>query len=371
MSDAEAFEPADYELIDFGDGRRLERFAGVIVDRPCPTAEGVARRALPQWREAIARFDREPGAQHGRWTFAAALPEPWTMAVGPLRLALRCTPFGQVGLFPEHARWWWRLPEWLASAGAQPAVSTSALVPRSAPAGENTSAVPDASATPNASAPPIALAAAESSVPHEAVAAPTRLRVLHLFAYTGAGTLAAARCGAEVVHVDAAKNMLAHARTNAELSGLHAASIRWIAEDALKFVKRELRRGAEYEAVILDPPSYGHGPRGEVWRLAKHLPRLLDLCAELTAAGRRLIVLTCHTPGYGPARLAEMLSAAAANGPPGRVQAEPLWLSAADGRRLPCGAMAAWRASAFDGPVASSSTYSVNAPQPPKSALRP
>ena len=113
--------------------------------------------------------------------------------------------------------------------------------------------------------------------------------------------MAAARCGAEVVHVDAAKNMLAHARTNAELSGLHAASIRWIAEDALKFVKRELRRGAEYEAVILDPPSYGHGPRGEVWRLAKHLPRLLDLCAELTAAGRRLIVLTCHTPGYGPA----------------------------------------------------------------------
>ena len=103
------------------------------------------------------------------------------------------------------------------------------------------------------------------------------LKVLNLFAYTGGSTLAAAAGGAEVVHVDAAKNIVAWARRNAELSGLAEATIRWIAEDAVKFVKREVKRGNRYDAVILDPPSYGHGPRGEVWRLSKHLPRLFDL----------------------------------------------------------------------------------------------
>jgi len=301
MSEAETFQPADYELLDFGGGRRLERFAAVIVDRPCPTAADVAPRCPGRWREATARFERSAPEQQGRWIFAAQLPDPWMINVGPLRLALRCTPFGQVGLFPEHARWWRRLPQWLGSSG------------RRAISGET--------------------------------AATIGPRVLHLFAYTGAGTLAAARCGAEVAHVDAAKNMLAHARANAELSGLTAAPIRWIAEDALKFAKRELRRGARYDVVILDPPSYGHGPRGEVWRLSKHLPRLLELCAQLTAENRRLIVLTCHTPGYGADRLAEMLSAAMAEGPSGKVESESLALAAADGRTLPCGAMAVWRTS--------------------------
>ncbi len=301
MSEAEAFQPADYELIDFGSGRRLERFAAVVVDRPCPAAAGAEPRCPARWREAAARFDRPRNRQQGSWTFAKPLPEPWTMDFGPFRMALRCTPFGQVGLFPEHARWWSRLPKWLGS------------LSRAAVSGNE----------------------AESLRP----------RVLHLFAYTGAGTLAAARCGAEVVHVDAAANMLAHARANAELSGLTAAPIRWIAEDALKFAKRELRRGARYEAVILDPPSYGHGPRGEVWRLSKHLPRLLELCAQLTAESRLLIVLTCHTPGFAPDRLAEMLSTAMMEGPPGKVLSEPLSLVSADGRSLPCGAMAVWRTS--------------------------
>ena len=301
MSAAETFQPADYELIDFGGGRRLERFAGVMVDRPCPTAEGVVPNSPARWREATARFDRSPSEQQGRWTLVAPLPEPWTIDVGPLRLALRCTPFGQVGLFPEHAHWWRRLPQWLGA--------------RCRSAGT------------------------------EANSLPARLRALHLFAYTGAGTLAAACCGAEVVHVDAAANMLAHARANAELSGLTSAPIRWIAEDALKFVKRELRRGAQYDAVILDPPSDGHGPRGEVWRLSRHLPRLLELCAQLTVENRRLIVLTCHTPGYGTDRLAEMLSAAMVEGPAGEVESESLSLVTADGRSLPCGAMAVWRTS--------------------------
>ena len=124
--------------------------------------------------------------------------------------------------------------------------------------------------------------------------------MLNLFAYTGGSTLAAAAAGAEVVHVDAAKNIVAWARRNAALSGLADAPIHWIVDDAMKFVKRELRRGSLYDAVILDPPSYGHGARGEVWRLSSHLPRLLELCRGLTAGRLQFILLTCHTPDFEP-----------------------------------------------------------------------
>ena len=167
------------------------------------------------------------------------------------------------------------------------------------------------------------------------------LKVLNLFAYTGGSTLAAAAAGAETVHVDAAKNIVAWARRNAELSDLPAAPIRWIVEDARKFVKRELRRGNRYDAVILDPPSYGHGPRGEVWRLPKHLPRLLSLCGQLTAGRPEFMLLTCHTPGYEPSTLARMLFEALAG--EGIVAAGPLLLRSADGRELPSGTVAQWK----------------------------
>ena len=159
--------------------------------------------------------------------------------------------------------------------------------------------------------------------------------MLNLFAYTGGSTLAAAAAGAEVVHVDAAKNIVAWARRNAELSGLADAPIRWIAEDAMKFVKRELKRGSRYDAVILDPPSYGHGPQGEVWRLSKHLPRLLALCAELTAGRLEFMLLTCHTPGYDAEQLSEMVKQQCCSAPSGWMIAKPLPILAADGRELP------------------------------------
>ena len=143
-----------------------------------------------------------------------------------------------------------------------------------------------------------------------------------------------------MVHVDAAKNVVAWARRNAELSGLADAPIRWIAEDAVKFVKRELRRGNRYDAVILDPPSYGHGPRGEVWRLAKHLPRLLSLCGELTAGRLQFMLLTCHTPGYDASALREMLLEAVGGG--GRAVARQLTLRSAAGRELPSGVAVRW-----------------------------
>ena len=136
--------------------------------------------------------------------------------------------------------------------------------------------------------------------------------------------------------------MVGWARRNAQLSDLPDHPIRWIVEDAMKFVKRELKRGNRYDAVILDPPSYGHGPRAEVWRLSKHLPRLLEMCARLTATRRRFMLLTCHTPGFDPARLGRMMSDALENPDEGRVTAEQLRLRAVTGEELPSGVVVHW-----------------------------
>ncbi len=276
----------NYELLDFGDSRRLERFGEIVLDRPCPAAETFERADPDLWTRADARFEGRDELR-GQWTDRRELPERWVVAHGALRFELKRTEFGHLGLFPEQAENW----DWIAK---QSHLWAS----------------------------------------HETPAL-RGLRVLNLFAYTGGSTLAAAAAGAEVVHVDAAKNIIAWARRNAELSGLADAPIRWIAEDALKFVKRELKRGNRYDALILDPPSYGHGPRGEVWRLSKHLPRLLDLCAELTAGRPQFMLLTCHTPGYDAESLGRMMSEAI--GSENAAVAQPLTIRASDGRRLPSG----------------------------------
>ncbi len=283
------FDAQQYELIDFGDGRRLERFGGLVLDRPCPAAEGVARADPGIWGRADARFKRDE-ANSGTWSGRDKLPSQWTIAHGQLAFELKRNEFGHLGLFAEQAANW----GWIAA---------------------------------------------------KVKAAGGPLKVLNLFAYTGASTLAAAAAGAEVVHVDAARNIVAWARRNAELSGLAEAPVRWIVEDAVKFVKRECKRGAEYDAVILDPPSYGHGRRGEVWRLSKHLPRLLAMCAELTAGRRRFLLLTAHTPGFGPERLGDMLEQALAETDPGRVTAAEMTIPDAAGRELPSGVVVRWESS--------------------------
>ncbi|MBN2296915.1 MAG: class I SAM-dependent methyltransferase, partial [Pirellulales bacterium] len=178
------------------------------------------------------------------------------------------------------------------------------------------------------------------------------LNVLNLFAYTGGSTLASAAAGAQVTHVDAARNTVTWARRNAELSGLAEAPIRWIADDAVKFVRRELKRENHYDAVILDPPSYGHGARGEVWRLSNHLPKLLDMCGRLTAGSRAFMLLTCHTPGYGQNELRAMVEEAfeKSDGENGswhlsgqsHFSGENLAIASATGRRLPSGVSLRW-----------------------------
>jgi 23S rRNA (cytosine1962-C5)-methyltransferase len=278
--------PQTYQLLDFGEGRRLEQFGPVRLDRPCPGTEQVPRSDPALWQSADARFTGT-SANAGQWESLREVPERWTIRYGPIVLELKRSESGHVGLFPEQAENW----NWLAG---------------------------------------------------EVQSAGGPIRVLNLFAYTGGSTLVCAAAGAEVTHVDAARNVVAWARRNAELSGLGAARIRWIAEDAGKFVRREARRGSQYDAVILDPPSYGHGPKGEVWRLSRQLPRLLAFCAELTAGECRFVLLTCHTPGYGPPRLEAMVREAFGGPVEGGLTSGIMMLRTPEGRGLPSGVVVRW-----------------------------
>jgi len=276
----------DYDLLDFGGGRKLEQFGPLRLDRPCANAEAVRPEQPDLWSTADARFSGI-SANAGRWESRGDLPERWTLRHDPVVLELKRAESGHVGVFPEQiANWDW-LADLLGKRGGS-------------------------------------------------------LRVLNLFGYTGGSTLACAAAGAEVTHVDAARNVVAWARRNAELSGLAEAPIRWIHEDALKFARREARRGSRYDAVILDPPSYGHGPRGEVWRLSRDLARLLASCGELTAGQCRWILLTCHTPGYDPPRLEAMIREAFAEATEGRFSSGIMTLRTATGRALPSGVAVRW-----------------------------
>lgn len=273
-----------YELIDFGAGRKLERFGEVVVDRPCPAAADVAKtQAWADFNACVFAGDR---AANGRWQkkfneFELSISQIRKMQLAPL-------PSGQVGIFPEQFPNWQWLPGQIAR-GEKP------------------------------------------------------VRVLNLFAYTGGSTLAAAAAGAEVTHVDAAKSMVTRARLNAKLSGLEDRPIRWIVEDALKFCQREVKRGNQYDAVILDPPSYGHGPKGEEWSIQRDLLPLLQLCGELTAKRRRFVLCTCHTPSIGKAELSAFVSEGLIGhcGQPPHVS-ELVLTRSADGRQLPSGICARW-----------------------------
>jgi 23S rRNA (cytosine1962-C5)-methyltransferase len=309
------FTSDQYQLIDFGNSRRLERFGEITLDRPCPAAESMPPADPAAWKTVDACFETI-NEQEGRWICRRELPDRWTVAHGALRFELKRTPFGQIGLFPEQAENWDWIGARVQGSGfrVQDLASSTNLQPT-----------------------------AYSLQPYQQ-AEGEKLKVLNLFAYTGGSTLAAAATGAEVFHVDAANNIVAWARRNADLSGLDNARIHWVTEDAVKFVKRELKRNNRYDALILDPPSYGHGRRGEVWRLTKHLPYLLEMCSELTAGRCRFVLLTCHTPGYDSARLADMLKENIPDTRAGTMTAKTLTIPSADGRELPNGSVVRWTA---------------------------
>ncbi|HVT28068.1 MAG TPA: class I SAM-dependent methyltransferase [Lacipirellulaceae bacterium] len=314
---------AKYELLDFGDGRKLERFGAVVVDRPCPAAEGAPKARPELWRDAAAQFERRTG--EGVWIPRREkwMPDDWHVEfdVGAaIQLSLDALPSGQVGVFPEQRANW----EWIALQ-----VERAKAVPQNNFSQEEDGVRP--------------VNKAPSPRPSPGGRGSAR-RVLNLFAYTGGSTLAAAAAGAEVVHVDAARSVVDRARQNAALSGLAEPPIRWIVEDAMKFCRREVKRGNRYDAVILDPPTYGHGPKGEPWKISEHLLPLLQLCSELTAENRAFVLMTCHSPGIGPAELSAYLS----EGIFGHCDQPPksgeLFLETAGARRLPSGIFARWPA---------------------------
>jgi 23S rRNA (cytosine1962-C5)-methyltransferase len=277
----------DYELLDFGRGRKLERFGEHVLDRPAPATASLAPAQPEAWRRASARFERGGGA-HGVWQPPGAVPRSWGAVLCELNLEVRATPAGGVGVFPEQLA----LVAWL----------------------ERT----------------VARLAAQRSVDD----AP---RVLNLFAHTGLLTLVAARAGARVAHVDASRPAVAWARRNAGRSGLADRPIRWLVDDARAFTRRELRRGRRYDGVVLDPPSFGHGPDGGSWRLDAGLTELLEDVAALTAGRPGLLLLTAHATGLraddllGPVRQALGDAAALA------ATAASLEIASRDGRRLPAG----------------------------------
>lgn len=264
-----------HALLDAGDGRRLERFGARLVDRPAPGALA-PRFDRDAWAGAHLRFDP------GRGWSGSPGAGPWTVVLAGVRLALRTAPDGGIGVFPEHA--------------AHAAWLTSAVERR--PGAE----------------------------------------VLHLFGHTGLLTLVAAGAGGRVAHVDASRPALTAARTNAALSDLATRPIRWLVDDAREFTQREVRRGRRYDVVILDPPTWGHGPTGRAWRLDDELPTLLADVARL-AAPDAAVLLTTHTPGWGADRLAAALELATRRGlPPG--DAGPQRLVAESGAALELGAFA-------------------------------
>jgi 23S rRNA (cytosine1962-C5)-methyltransferase len=271
-----------YELLDAGDGRRLDRFGAVLVARPAPSAIE-PRRDPAAWSSSHLTFSRGAG-----WSGPAPV-DPWTVELGGLTFELRATESGQVGVFPEQAPQW----EWLRDRVTN---------------------------------------RADNDAPF-----------LNLFAYTGAATLALAGAGRTVSHLDGSRPAVAWARRNASLSGLADRPVRWLVDDADAFVAREVRRGRRYRGVVLDPPSYGHGAGGRSWRLADRLVPLLGECVALTGGSPDLVLLTAHTQGFGASRLRDEL-AAVLRRPTRDVDAGELFLDARSGAHLTLGAFARWPA---------------------------
>jgi 23S rRNA (cytosine1962-C5)-methyltransferase len=290
---------ADHELLDSGEGEKLERFGPVVVRRPDPQALWRKRRAAKEWQAAHLSFERDPesGGKRGRWKPSAHAPREvqgpapsWRVRCGDATCVVKPTPFKHLGLFPEQASNW----HWLHN--AQPRFGAQ------------------------------------------------RPRLLNLFGYTGTASVLALLAGYDVTHVDASKTSLAWARENLAASGLAPESMRVILDDALGFVQRERRRGARYHAVLLDPPHHGRGPRGERWQLEEHLASLVEGCGALLEE-RALLALSTYAVGASPLAFANLL----AELPGGCVSAGELALpestvAGASPRLLPCGFCARfWR----------------------------
>lgn len=242
----------DYELLDSGHGRKLERFGKVVLDRPCAQAVW-APQNNQIWKQADAFFSRKQGLE---WRGRDQLPESWIATVNGIKMKLSTTDFGHLGVFPETRAMWDWITETLRTEAPQ----------RKEP-----------------------------------------LHFLNLFAYSGGATLAGAKAGAHCCHVDASKGMVQWARENAKLNGLEEHAIRWIVDDVNKFLQREIRRSRRYDAILLDPPSFGRGKGGELYKIEQALLETLDLVKGVLSEQPCFVYLTSHTPGFSPIVLKNLI----------------------------------------------------------------
>ena len=276
----------DYELIDCGRGEKLERWGDRILVRPDPQAIWDTPRDNPLWRRPDAPYDRS-STSGGQWE-KKAVPEQWKIRYRDLTFQVKPMNFKHTGLFPEQAANWDFCADLIRKAGRP-------------------------------------------------------ISVLNLFAYTGGASVACAAAGASVCHVDAARGMVSWARENAKLSGLADAPIRWIVDDCGKFVEREIRRGRRYDAVIMDPPSYGRGPSGEIWKLEENLWPFVNLVAGVLSDDPLFFLINSYTTGLAPSVLTYILETVVSKRWGGRTHSQELGLPVTDtGLVLPCGATGRW-----------------------------
>lgn len=271
----------DYEVIDCSKGEKLERWGDYILVRPDPQVIWDTPRKEKGWHKMNAHYHRSKKGG-GEWEFFD-LPQQWSIHYRSLTFQLKPFSFKHTGLFPEQAANWDWFSELIKKAGRP-------------------------------------------------------VKVLNLFAYTGGATIAAAAAGASVTHVDASKGMVTWAKENAASSGLADAPIRWIVDDCVKFVEREIRRGNHYDAIIMDPPSYGRGPKGEIWKIEESIHPLVKLCAQLLVDRPLFFLINSYTTGLQPAVLSYLIGTELKRFP-GKVTADEIGLPvSSNGLTLPCGA---------------------------------
>ena len=278
----------DYELLDCGGGEKLERWDKQFLVRPDPQAIWETNHKNPAWKRTNARYHRSQSGG-GHWE-KKALPESWKINYGELTFQVKPMNFKHTGIFPEQAANWDFAMDQIRHAGRP-------------------------------------------------------IRVLNLFAYTGAATVACASAGATVCHVDAAKGMVAWAKENAKSSGLENAPIRWIVDDCAKFVEREIRRGKQYDAIIMDPPSYGRGPTGEVWKLEENLYPFVELVSGVLSDNPLFVIMNTYTTGLAPSAVTYIMETVISKKFGGHTESQELGLPVTEtGLALPCGVTTRWTA---------------------------
>ncbi|GGD64625.1 class I SAM-dependent methyltransferase [Paenibacillus nasutitermitis] len=277
----------DYELLDTGGGEKLERWGSYVLRRPDPQVIWPIGSETGLWSSADGHYHRSSSGG-GEWEFRTKMPDRWSISYGELKFHIKPTSFKHTGLFPEQAvNWSWMMDK-----------IRKAKRP---------------------------------------------IRVLNLFAYTGGATVAAAAAGAEVCHVDAAKGMVQWAKENAQLSGLANHPIRYITDDVFKFVQREQRRGREYDAIIMDPPSYGRGPNGEMWKLEENLYPFLESCRAILSPNPLFVLVNSYTTGLSPSVLHNLLQMTIGQKYEGSIHCGEIGLPiTASGLTLPCGILGRW-----------------------------